>query len=60
MPQYAQIACVCRDCAGFASTMVTTGARHLDGTRATVRVDCPTCKGTGTTSPTTALVQAGR
>ncbi|MDQ0831554.1 DnaJ-class molecular chaperone [Streptomyces achromogenes] len=60
MPQHARFTRVCRDCAGFASALVTTGARHLDGTRATVRVDCPTCKGTGTARSASVLVQAGR
>ncbi|MFC4503210.1 MULTISPECIES: hypothetical protein [Streptomyces] len=60
MPQHARITPVCRDCAGFASAMVTSGARHLDGTRATLRVTCPTCKGTGHTTPAPAMAHTGR
>ncbi|MFE0730915.1 hypothetical protein ACFW2X_22230 [Streptomyces antibioticus] len=61
MPQHAQNTPVCRDCDGFASAMVTTGARHLDGSRATVRVDCLTCKGTDHTARAAApLVRVGR
>ncbi|MEU0586253.1 hypothetical protein [Streptomyces sp. NPDC006132] len=49
MPQHAQNTPVCRDCDGFATVAITTGSRHADGTRATLRVDCPTCQGTGHT-----------
>ncbi|MEU8293103.1 hypothetical protein [Streptomyces pseudogriseolus] len=48
MPQHAQNTRVCRDCDGFATAAITTGTRHGDGTRATLRVTCPTCMGTGT------------
>ncbi|GHI07249.1 hypothetical protein AQI88_21290 [Streptomyces cellostaticus] len=48
MPQHAQNAPVCRDCDGFSTVAITTGTRHRDGTRATLRVTCPACKGTGT------------
>ncbi|MDX2933992.1 hypothetical protein [Streptomyces ipomoeae] len=39
---------------------ITTGTRHRDGSRVTVRVDCPTCKGTGRTAPVADLARAGR
>ncbi|MFI5792589.1 hypothetical protein [Streptomyces sp. NPDC051677] len=55
MPQHVRITRVCRDCAGFASAMVTTGTRHLDGTRVTLRVTCPACKGVGTVAAVTTL-----
>lgn len=58
MPQHARNTSVCRDCNGFAAAAIDTGTRHLDGTRATLRVRCPACKGTGRTLP--ALVRAGR
>ncbi|MEU1084358.1 hypothetical protein ABZ368_29735 [Streptomyces sp. NPDC005908] len=47
MPQHAQNTRLCRDCDGFAAAAITTGTRHHDGTRATLRVTCPTCHGTG-------------
>jgi len=50
---------VCRDCDGFATAAITTGGRHRDGTRVTLRVTCTACKGTGHTAPA-ALVRAGR
>jgi DnaJ-class molecular chaperone len=56
MPQHARI---CRDCDGFATVTITTGTRNDDGTRATLRVTCPTCKGTGHTTPAT-LARIGR
>ncbi|MFF2201160.1 hypothetical protein [Streptomyces sp. NPDC058145] len=49
MPQHARGTRVCRDCDGHATAHITTGARHRDGTRVTLRVTCPACKGTGTT-----------
>ncbi|MGW1804710.1 hypothetical protein [Streptomyces sp. NPDC002078] len=60
MPQHAQNTPICRDCDGFATVHITTGTRHRDGTRATLRISCPTCKGTGHTLPAPVLVQAGR
>ncbi|MGW2730909.1 hypothetical protein [Streptomyces sp. NPDC001494] len=48
MPQHARGTRVCRDCDGHASAHITTGAQHRDGTRVTLRVTCPACKGTGT------------
>ena len=38
----------CPDCDGFAVAAIDTGTRHLDGTRATLRITCPACQGTGT------------
>ncbi|KOT96608.1 hypothetical protein ADK87_22470 [Streptomyces sp. NRRL F-4711] len=60
MPQHARITRVCRDCDGFATAAITTGTRHRDGTRATLRVTCSTCKGTGTTAPTAVVTRTGR
>ncbi|EKX61155.1 hypothetical protein PV416_31525 [Streptomyces ipomoeae] len=59
MPQHAQNTPVCRDCDGFATAAITTGARHHDGTRATLRVVCPVCQGTGHAHPA-ALMRTGR
>ncbi|MFA0841893.1 hypothetical protein [Streptomyces rochei] len=60
MPQHAQNTRVCRDCDGFATAAITTGTRHTDGTRATLRVTCPACKGTGTTASAANLHRIGR
>jgi RNase P subunit RPR2 len=43
MPQHVPNTRVCRDCDGFATAAITTGARHRDGTRVT----CRACEGTG-------------
>ncbi|WP_217170067.1 hypothetical protein [Streptomyces sp. AC512_CC834] len=59
MPQHAPTARICRDCDGFPTVAITTGTRHPDGTRATLRITCPTCKGTGHAVPA-AVVRAGR
>ncbi|MGW0366671.1 hypothetical protein [Streptomyces sp. NPDC002990] len=59
MPQHAQAKPVCRDCDGFATATITTGARTPDGARDTVRVDCPTCQGLGRIVPAV-LVRIGR
>ncbi|WP_316739996.1 hypothetical protein [Streptomyces sp. MK7] len=59
MPQHDPAARVCRDCDGFASVAITTGTRHRDGTRVTLRITCPACKGTGI-APTARLVRVGR
>ncbi|NED74084.1 hypothetical protein G3I51_17405 [Streptomyces sp. SID9944] len=59
MPQHAKTARVCRDCDGFAAVAITTGTHHRDGTRATLRVTCPTCQGTGCV-PAASLAHAGR
>ena len=60
MPQRALNTPVCRDCDGFATVVITTGTRNIDGTRATLRVSCRACKGTGHLIPASALAQAGR
>ncbi|MER5549467.1 hypothetical protein ABT072_45485 [Streptomyces sp. NPDC002589] len=60
MPQHARTLPVCRDCNGFATAAIDTGTRHADGTRATLRVNCPACKGTGHTLPAPTLVRVGR
>ncbi|MFE2685550.1 hypothetical protein [Streptomyces mirabilis] len=60
MPQRAQNTPVCRDCDGFATAAITTGTRNRDGSRATLRVACRACKGTGYTAPAAVLARAGR
>ncbi|SEP57567.1 hypothetical protein [Streptomyces radiopugnans] len=60
MPQHAPHRPICRDCDGFATVAITTGTHHRDGTRVTVRVVCPACRGTGHAPRTAALVRAGR
>ncbi|MEV5310719.1 hypothetical protein [Streptomyces sp. NPDC052610] len=60
MPQHTPTRRICRDCDGFATAAITTGTRHPNGTRATLTVTCPTCKGTGRTAPAAGLVRAGR
>ncbi|MPY54097.1 hypothetical protein [Streptomyces acidicola] len=60
MPQHALNTPVCRDCDGFATVAITTGTRHRDGSRSTLRVACPSCKGTGHTAPAAALTRAER
>ncbi|MCW8116841.1 MULTISPECIES: hypothetical protein [Streptomyces violaceoruber group] len=59
MPQHAQNTRVCRDCDGFATAAITTGTRHRDGSRSTLRITCPACQGTGHTAPA-ALARTGR
>lgn len=59
MPQTGSTPPVCRDCDGFATATITTGARSTDGTRTTVHVNCRTCHGRGSTVPA-ALVRIGR
>ncbi|MEU4985119.1 hypothetical protein [Streptomyces sp. NPDC021969] len=59
MPQPAQNTRVCRDCDGFATVAITTGTRHADGSRATLQITCPACKGAGRTAPA-ALHRIGR
>ncbi|MFD3312555.1 hypothetical protein [Streptomyces sp. NPDC058694] len=60
MPEHDSNTPACRDCKGFATAAVTTGIRHRDGSRVTLRVDCPACHGTGHTAPARALTRAGR
>ncbi|MEU3481356.1 hypothetical protein ACI2LO_26445 [Streptomyces sp. NPDC033754] len=50
---------VCRDCDGFATATITTGLPAAGGTRATLHVNCPTCRGLGHTTPA-ALARAGK
>ncbi|GAB3952870.1 hypothetical protein [Streptomyces sparsus] len=38
----------CPHCDGFPTVHITTGTRHLNHTRETIPVTCPTCQGTGT------------
>ncbi|MFJ4421441.1 hypothetical protein [Streptomyces bobili] len=59
MPQHASRRPICRHCDGFATVAITAGTRHTDGTRATLRIPCPACKGTGHVLPA-ALARAGR
>ncbi|GGO56713.1 hypothetical protein GCM10012287_50920 [Streptomyces daqingensis] len=40
----------CPDCDGFPVVAIDTGTRHADGTRATLRITCTGCDGTGTVS----------
>ncbi|GAA4656276.1 hypothetical protein GCM10023347_01840 [Streptomyces chumphonensis] len=37
----------CPNCDGFPTVHITTGHHRPDGTRATLRVTCRTCHGTG-------------
>ncbi|MFD8804015.1 hypothetical protein [Streptomyces sp. NPDC059597] len=60
MPENTSAPRLCRDCDGFASVAITTGTRHLDGTRATLTVVCPTCKGTGHRAPALGFARVGR
>ncbi|MEU6222301.1 hypothetical protein [Streptomyces sp. NPDC047042] len=60
MPQRSSNLPVCRDCDGFATVAITTGTRHRGGSRVTVPVACPACRGTGHLVPASALVRAGR
>ncbi|QMU79815.1 hypothetical protein GXW83_33070 [Streptacidiphilus sp. PB12-B1b] len=52
---------VCAHCDGFPTVEITTGARRLDGTRATITAHCPNCHGTGHTTPARpTLAMSGR
>ncbi|MFB7370240.1 hypothetical protein ACFC0D_10400 [Streptomyces sp. NPDC056222] len=59
MPQITQPRRVCRDCDGFATATITTGLKTADGTRDTIPVHCPTCRGLGHNVPA-GLARAGR
>ncbi|MFE3553617.1 hypothetical protein ACFXKW_01870 [Streptomyces sp. NPDC059193] len=59
MPQHTQPNPVCRECDGFATATITTGARSSDGSRATIHVNCRACRGLGRTVPA-AFVHAGK
>ncbi|MEU6344343.1 hypothetical protein ABZ883_25730 [Streptomyces sp. NPDC046977] len=52
---------ICPACDGFPVVAITTGTRLPDGTRATLRVTCPACSGSGTARPAAApaSVKAG-
>ncbi|MGW2240166.1 hypothetical protein [Streptomyces sp. NPDC001759] len=58
MPQHIRTTRVCRSCDGFATAAITTGTRHRDGTRVTLRVACPACKGSGRQLPAAGLIRA--
>ncbi|MFJ5213333.1 hypothetical protein ACIP98_01295 [Streptomyces sp. NPDC088354] len=60
MPQHAPSRPVCRDCDGFPVVAITTGTRLTDGTRATLRVTCPGCHGTGLALSARVLARTGR
>jgi len=60
MPQHAPNRPICGHCDGFHVVAITTGTRHRDGSRVTIRVTCPTCDGTGVRPATTVLARAGR
>ncbi|MDX2854526.1 hypothetical protein PV342_40205 [Streptomyces sp. PA03-3a] len=60
MPQHALSRPVCRDCDGFPVVAITTGTRLSDGSRATLRVACPGCNGTGHTLSAPVLARIGR
>ncbi|MFJ4786021.1 hypothetical protein [Streptomyces sp. NPDC088794] len=51
---------ICRECGGFPVVSITTGERHLDGSRVLLHVVCRTCNGTGLILPAPALSQTGR
>ncbi|MFE2088724.1 hypothetical protein [Streptomyces sp. NPDC059460] len=40
---------ICPDCDGFPAVAIDTGTLLEDGTRATLRVTCRRCRGTGST-----------
>jgi hypothetical protein len=50
---------VCGHCDGFPVVHIAAG-RTLDGTRRTIPVACPVCKGTGTLPARRVLTLAGR
>ncbi|MFG2195682.1 hypothetical protein [Streptomyces sp. NPDC048639] len=59
MPQHARNRPACRSCNDFSVVAITTGTRHRDGSRVTLRVTCPTCHGID--RPTSdAFARAGR
>ncbi|ARX81803.1 hypothetical protein SMD44_01201 [Streptomyces alboflavus] len=49
---------LCSSCDGFPVVAITTGARRRDGSRITLHVTCPACRGTGTRPAPAALAQA--
>ncbi|MYV43674.1 hypothetical protein GT030_33645 [Streptomyces sp. SID1328] len=60
MPQHTPAPRLCRDCDGYATAHITTGTRRPDGTRHTLTVVCPACKGTGHTAPAVSLTRVGK
>lgn len=61
MPEHTRAPRVCQNCDGFATATITTGAHTPDGTRATIPVHCPTCRGLGHTVPALRVrVRVGR
>lgn len=61
MPQHTHASGhVCAHCDGFPSVAITTGTRNGDGTRRTIRANCPACKGTGYAPTRRTLTIAGR
>ncbi|MET9619371.1 hypothetical protein ABZZ37_01195 [Streptomyces sp. NPDC006464] len=50
---------ICHACDGFATATITTGLTSANGTRDTIQVNCPTCRGLGRTIPA-ALHRAGK
>ncbi|MDH6541005.1 hypothetical protein [Streptomyces sp. SPB4] len=59
MPEHAPTPRVCRDCDGFATATITTGLRTANGTRDTLPVHCPACRGLGLSVPAR-LVRTGK
>ncbi|MFK4100157.1 hypothetical protein ACI2L1_08760 [Streptomyces sp. NPDC019531] len=52
---------VCHHCDDFPVVSITTGVRRPDGSRVTLRVVCPVCRGTGHAHHApAALTRAGR
>lgn len=60
MPQHISNQPVCHHCDGFPVVAITTGARHRDGSRVTIRVTCRDCRGTGHTAPAPVMAHTGR
>ncbi|MFF0833780.1 hypothetical protein ACFYWF_12510 [Streptomyces sp. NPDC003344] len=60
MPQHAPGTRVCHDCDGHATAHITTGTRRPDGTRHTLTVVCPACKGTGRRAPVGSFARMGK
>ncbi|WP_327291106.1 hypothetical protein [Streptomyces sp. NBC_01198] len=51
---------ICSHCDGFPVVAIATGTRNGDGTRRTLNVTCPACKGTGVVPTRRVLTTAGR
>ena len=48
MPQHTRTpGRICPACDGFAQVVIATSTRHRDGSRHTIPVNCPTCRGLG-------------